>query len=230
MPSKATRDKTEGKGVGKPRTKAAKRPTIITVDGDGREKTWGPLSRSAAWRAGSFWEEMDGTVKVFLEKDGKRNGVHVEKRIQGGRICFWFDEKTPQHPQQPQEGEVDDETETVEEVNGVDEVTPDEMQQERMMWLTEKATTLENEKEELKRVIRDMEAKIALQENTIKEIVTRHLIVENAITQIAEHNQQQNAFNESARSSVTGGSTISRSTKNSSRKWRWCCRTTSSAS
>ena len=49
-----------------------------------------------------------------------------------------------------------------------------------------------------------MEAMIALQENTIREIVTRHLIVENAITQIAEHIQQQNAFNESARSSVTG--------------------------
>ena len=49
-----------------------------------------------------------------------------------------------------------------------------------------------------------MEAKIALQENTIKDIVTRHLIVENAITQIAENIQQQNAFNESAKSSVAG--------------------------
>ena len=49
-----------------------------------------------------------------------------------------------------------------------------------------------------------MEAKIEFQENTIKEIVTRHLIVENAITQIAEHIQQQMAFNESTRTSVVG--------------------------
>ena len=187
-----------------PRTKATKRPTIITVDGDGRERTWGPLSRSSAWRAGSFWEELDRKVKVFLEKDGNRAEVHVEKRIQGGRIGFWFDERSAQPPQQPQGCEAGDESETVEEVVGVDEVTPDELHTERMMWLTEKTTTLENEKEELKRTVRDMEAKIELQENAIKHLVDRLLIVENAITQIAEHIQQQNVFNESARSSVTG--------------------------
>ena len=153
MPSKAIQDKAEGKGAGKPRLGKAKRPTIITVDENGLEKKWGPLSGSSAWRAGSFWEEMNQKVKVFLEKDGKRNEVHVEKRIQGGRICFWFDENIAQPPQQPQECEVDDETETVEEATGVEEVTPDEMQKERMMWLTEKAATIENEKEELKRVI-----------------------------------------------------------------------------
>ena len=87
MPSKTTQDKTEGKGAGKPRTEAARRPTIITVDGDGREKTWGPLSRSSARRAGSFWEEMDRTVKVFLEKDGKRDEVHVRRGFKEGR---WF--------------------------------------------------------------------------------------------------------------------------------------------
>ena len=164
----------------------------------------GALSRSSAWRAGSFWEELDRKVKVFLEKDGNRAEVHVEKRIQGGRVGFWFDERSAQPPQQPQGCEAGDESETVEEVVGVDEVTPDEMHTERMMWLTEKATTLENEKEELKRTVRDMEAKIELQENAIKHVVDRLLIVENAITQIAEHIQQQNVFNESARSSVTG--------------------------
>ena len=202
MPSKAIQDKAERKGAGKPRLGKAKRPTIITVDENGLEKKWGPLSGSSAWRAGSFWEEMDRKVKVFLEKDGKRNEVHVEKRIQGGRICFWFDENIAQPPQQPQECEVDDETETVEEATGVEEVTPDEMQKERMMWLTEKATTLENEKEAMKRTIQAMEAKIEFQENTIKHVVDRLLIVENAITQIAEHIQQQTAFNESTRTSV----------------------------
>ena len=108
MPSKAIQDKAEGKGAGKPRLGKAKRPTIITVDENGLEKKWGPLSGSSAWRAGSFWEEMNRTPKVFFRKDGKGDEVHVEKRIQGGRICFWFDEKTPQHHRQPQEGEVEE--------------------------------------------------------------------------------------------------------------------------
>ena len=151
---------------------------------------------------------MDRKVKVFLEKDGKRDEVHVEKRIQGGRIVFWFEEMIPQPPQQRQECEVDgdtemvEETETVEEATGVEEVTPEEINTERMMWLTEKATTLENEKEAMKRTIQAMEAKIEFQENTIKHVVDRLLIVENAITQIAEHIQQQTAFNESTRTSV----------------------------
>ena len=72
------------------------------------------------------------------------------------------------------------------------------------MWLTQKATTLENEKEEMKRTIQAMEAKIELQENTIKHAVDRLLIMENAITQIVEHIQQQTAFNESAKTSVAG--------------------------
>ena len=114
-----------------------------------------------------------------------------------------MEEMILQPPHQPQEGEKDERTETVEEATGVEEVTPDENNTERMMWLTEKATTLENEKEELKRTIQAMEAKIEFQENAIKHVEDRLLIVENAITQIAEHIQKQNAFNESSRSSVT---------------------------
>ena len=38
----------------------------------GSERRWGPLSRSTAWRVGSFWDGMKGNVDVFLEKDGKR--------------------------------------------------------------------------------------------------------------------------------------------------------------
>ena len=103
------------------------------MDENGQERKWGPLSRSSAWRAGSFWEEMYRTVKVFLEKDGKRGEVHFEKRIQGGRIVFWLEERIPQHPQQPQEGEAVEGTETVEEAIMVDEVTPEEINTERMM-------------------------------------------------------------------------------------------------
>ena len=62
-----------------------KRPTIITVEEEGHERTWGPLSKANAWRAGCFWEERGQTVKVFLEKDGMRKEVEVLKTSQRGR-------------------------------------------------------------------------------------------------------------------------------------------------
>ena len=42
------------------------RPAIVTVDQKGRETRWGPVSRRTAWRAGCYFEDMDGEVKVFL--------------------------------------------------------------------------------------------------------------------------------------------------------------------
>ena len=52
--------------------KKAKWSVIVTVDEDGHERKWGPLSRNAAWRAGRFWEGRRGTVKVLLEKGETR--------------------------------------------------------------------------------------------------------------------------------------------------------------
>ena len=68
------------------------------------EKRWGPLSRITAWRAGSLWEEMTGSVKVFLEKDGQRIEVDVEKWAGKAGPRIWFKEKKPKPPQQ-QEGD-----------------------------------------------------------------------------------------------------------------------------
>ena len=69
-PPKTSREKTNG---GNPRKEAQdKRPTVITVGKNGQERMWGWLSRSTAWRVGSFWDGMKGNVDVFLEKDGKR--------------------------------------------------------------------------------------------------------------------------------------------------------------
>ena len=62
----------------------------------------GPLSRRSAWRAGRFWDDLDGKVKVFLVKDGRREEVGVELRIQGARQSFWFVEMKPQPSQQPE--------------------------------------------------------------------------------------------------------------------------------
>ena len=74
-PPKTSREKTNG---GNPRKEAQdKRPTVITVGKNGQERMWGWLSRSTAWRVGSFWDGMKGNVDVFLEKDGKRKKVQV---------------------------------------------------------------------------------------------------------------------------------------------------------
>ena len=83
---------------------AKKRPAIITVGKNGEERNWGPLSRSNAWRAGSYWEEMDGEALVFLEKDSVRRDVEVEKMINGHNEWFWFREKRTNSPTRNSEG------------------------------------------------------------------------------------------------------------------------------
>ena len=209
---KTTRQSTNGKRQGK--TGDNPKPMVITVEqrwGKGEiEKRWGPLSRTTAWRAGSFWEESNGSVKVFLDKDGKRAEVQVEKLVGKGGPRFWFSKKTPEPPQtQNQEKdksvtETEDESITEEVDPGVDEVTQDEIQTEKMMWLVEKATSLEDENKELKRALQEMEAKLALQENAVKGVAERQFAVEAAISYFAEHIQRQDVFNESTRSSING--------------------------
>ena len=49
--SKTTQAKAKRESKGK---KGAKWPTVVTVDKGGQERTWGPLSRTAAWKAGCF--------------------------------------------------------------------------------------------------------------------------------------------------------------------------------
>ena len=95
--------KTDGGRTGKAGEKS---PTVLTVDKDGRERKWRPLSRFTAWRAGSYWEDMAGYAKIFLEKDAERNEVNAEKFVGKGGPRFWFDEKKPQpQPQQPKQGQ-----------------------------------------------------------------------------------------------------------------------------
>ena len=49
--------------------KGGKWPTIVvTVDKGGQERTWGRLSRTAAWKAGCYWKETKGDARIFLEK------------------------------------------------------------------------------------------------------------------------------------------------------------------
>ena len=51
--------------------KARKNPTIVTIEENGGERKRGRLSKANAWRSGTFWEDMDREVKVFIEEDGR---------------------------------------------------------------------------------------------------------------------------------------------------------------
>ena len=72
------------------------------------------------------------------------------------------------------------------------------------MALVERITTLERQNGELKRVIQEMEAKTALQANTIKEVVDRCRVIEAATMEIVQHVRQQEVFNRSVRASIDG--------------------------
>ena len=70
----------------------------------------GDLSRSTAWRTGSYWEDMGGDAKVSLEKDVERNEVNVEKLVWKGRTKNLFKELKPGLPRQQPDGEGGDES------------------------------------------------------------------------------------------------------------------------
>ena len=154
--SKTTQAKAKREAKGE---KGSKRLTVITVDKDGREACCRPLARQAAWRACRLWEDMRGEVHVFLEKDGQRKEVQVEKRVGKGKPIFWFVEE-PQPPQD-QEGR-DDQPTPEKESPAMDEARPDEVQTERTMWMSERVMTLQNENEELKKTVQEMAPKIQL--------------------------------------------------------------------
>ena len=73
--------------------KEVKRPTIITVEEKGHERTWDPLSKANAWKAGLFRLEIGRSVKVFLEKDDSPKEVEVYKRTERVREIVWLKEK-----------------------------------------------------------------------------------------------------------------------------------------
>ena len=204
LPNETAQEKVNGKKVRgrKEERKKSKGPTIVTVEKNGKERNWGHLSRTNSWRVGCFLEDLDGEARVFIEKDAKRRDVQVEKHIERGKARIWLKEKKPQPPQDPETRQEEDQSQTVEEVTGVDEVPPEEIQMERMMWLVERVTSLEKEKEEMKQKLLEMEAKMANQENTAKELVERFGVMGAAITRIAGHVEQQNIFNQSTKASL----------------------------
>ena len=88
-------------------------------------------------------------------------------------------------------------------VQVMSEVDPGEMETGKKMGLSEKVTSLEKENGELRKVLREMEAKIELQGKTIAEMAQRHGAMETTIAQILEQVRRQDTFNESVRASFT---------------------------
>ena len=85
---------------------------------------------------------MQGAAKVFIKKDGKMDEVQVEKRIEGGREKFWFNQNKDQ-PQQPKE---DEEPSTRdEEATALEEDTPEEIEAMNKMWMMDRVTSLGRE-------------------------------------------------------------------------------------
>ena len=69
-------------------------------------------------------EDRNGAARVFIEKDGERKEVQVEKRVEGGRARVWLAEKTPNHPRVVEVG--DDQPIQESEDGGMQEDTPEE--------------------------------------------------------------------------------------------------------
>ena len=85
------------------RKKGAKWPIVVTVEKSGEGRSWGPLSRTAPWKASCYWEEKKGEAKVFLEKCGEKKEVSVEKLIGEDGPRFWFKDQKPDPPKQQPE-------------------------------------------------------------------------------------------------------------------------------
>ena len=84
------------------------------------------------------------------------------------------------------------------------EVDPDETRTRELMWLTERVTTLGKEKAAMETALREMDEKIALQEDFANNVADRRVSLEEAIKSIAEHIQRLCVFNECVKTTLGG--------------------------
>ena len=154
---------------------------------------------------------MEGTAKIFLEKDGEKTEVDVEKLVGKGGPKFLFKGKKLGPPPQQPEGEggeesttegVDDQSVT-EDDPGISEDDPEERETGQKMWLMDKVTSLEEENGELKKELHEVWTRLSIQENTAMQALERCAVLEAAIKRIEGNAQHQNAFNEAVRASFT---------------------------
>ena len=148
-----------------------------------------------------MWEDMGRDVRVFLEEDGQRKEVDVEKRRANRMEIFWFKEK---NQQPPQEGEGAGDGSVTEEDVTMQEDTPEEVQAKKETTLVETITSLQKENEAMKAKIHEMEVRMAQQEEAARVAAGRHAAIESAIAEIVGHVRGQITFSESVRASLAG--------------------------
>ena len=71
---------------------------------------------------------MEGTMRVYIEKDSERKEMEVEKRIEGGKERFWFEERKSQ----PRKDREDDEP-IAEAADAMDVEAPEEWHVQQTM-------------------------------------------------------------------------------------------------
>ena len=147
-------------------------------------------------------EDMQEGVKVFIQKDGKMHEVEVEKRFEGGREKFWFNEKKDQPEQPAKEGQEPAPEE--EQVVPLEEDTKEEIEERNKMWLMEKVTTLGRENEEMKNALQELTTRISLQDSGMKEMEERRGAIEATLARVCESVQRLNAFTEEATPVING--------------------------
>ena len=112
-------------------------------------------------------------------------------------------EEIAQTKQQTQEHEGGDER-IQEETQPIQVVDEEETHTQHAMWLEDKVNSIQKGKEAMEVVLRETQAKLGLLEGFIKDMVQRSGLMEGAITQIVEHIQSQNLFNECVRTTLSG--------------------------
>ena len=158
--------------------------------------------------------------------------MSVEKLIGKGGPRFWFKENEPEPQKQPEEKrddqpvaeEASDESTTEDdpvtevETPGMSEVDPGEIETGQKTWMNEKITSLETENQELKVALQEMEARLASQENAMRQVAEGFMAMEAAIGQITERARRQDNVVESSRTSIQSLADEVESTATTSRK------------
>ena len=89
-------------------------------------------------------------------------------------------------------------------MTGMQEDTPEEKRAMEMTVLAKRDTSIEKDNQELKKAVREMEAKAELQTQAIMASAEQCSMIETALMKIAQHTQQQEVFNGSVRASING--------------------------
>ena len=122
------------------------------------------------------------------------------KRFEGWKERFWFKEKVSQHQTSDgTQGAITRKRPS----HPLEEDAQEEIEERNKMWLIEKITSLEEEKEEMTNALQEMSTRVRLKENMLNQ-VERHGSIEATLEGIGESVQRLNNFTESATATING--------------------------